>query len=182
MKSMRVVVLSLVSMLVLRSARQESSVCALLTAADIEAVTGGKASAPVPGGNAANGQMRMCMWSVAANKGGLTLSTGLLPPGTSAVALAKKNAGVDALRAAEVHRGREGLRQRILLGDVATSVAEGRRIPDVVHGWLEGQGILAGVHQPHPEARPRPDEGIAGQGDQPAALGWRRERLQTTTE
>jgi hypothetical protein len=92
------IVVSLVSMLALTSARQEPSVCALLTAADIEAVTGTKASAPVPGGNA---QMHTCMWSVAANKGGMTLSTALLPPGTSAVALAKKNAGVDALKSAK---------------------------------------------------------------------------------
>ena len=97
MKSMQVVV-SLVSVLVFTSARQESSICALLTAADIEGVTGGKASVAVPGDN---GQMRTCMWSIAAQQGGMTLSVGVLPPGTSAPAIAKKNPGMDALRKAK---------------------------------------------------------------------------------
>ena len=97
MKRMNIVV-SLVSMLALTSARQGPSICPLLPAAEIEAVTGGKASAPVPGDN---GQMRTCMWSVPAQKGGMTLSVGVLPPGTSALAIAKKNPGMDALRKAK---------------------------------------------------------------------------------
>jgi hypothetical protein len=51
--------------------------------------------------SAANGQMRMCMWGVAAQIGQMTLSTGVLPPGMSATALAKKNAGTDALKGAK---------------------------------------------------------------------------------
>jgi len=99
MKSMNVVVVSLVSMVAFTITRQESPVCALLTAADIEAVTGGKTGAPVPGDNmiassAANGQMRMCMWPVTAQTGQMTLSTGVLPSGTSATSLAKQSVGM----------------------------------------------------------------------------------------
>jgi hypothetical protein len=89
-------VVSLGVVLAFEVTQQQSSVCSLLTAAEIGAVAGSKAGEGQPGGspNAQNGQMTMCMWSVPAQTGGMTLSTGALPPGTSATTIAKQSTGM----------------------------------------------------------------------------------------
>ena len=102
MKSLNAVV-SLVAILGLRGARQDSSVCSLLTPTDIEAATGIKPGTGVPGGYSAGaGQaVRMCSWRITAQRGQLSLSAAPLPPGTSAATIAKQNAGMNALRKAK---------------------------------------------------------------------------------
>ena len=102
MKSLNAVV-SLVAILALRDARQDSSVCSLLTATDIEAATGIKPGNGVPGGYSAGaGQaVRMCSWPIPAQRGQLSLSAAPLPPGMSAATMGKQNAGMDALRKAK---------------------------------------------------------------------------------
>jgi hypothetical protein len=82
----------------------QSMVCSLLTAADVEAATGAKPDAQAhPAQLAAPGAtepMQMCTWVVRPLKGQVVLSAAHLPPGTDVAALAKNNAGMDALRAA----------------------------------------------------------------------------------
>jgi hypothetical protein len=81
---------------------QQASLCALLTPADIEAATGGATDAghPTDMPSGTGTPVRTCMWPVKSQLGGLTLSVGPAPVGNSAVAAAKHNPGVDALRAA----------------------------------------------------------------------------------
>jgi hypothetical protein len=102
MRSLSAVV-SLVAMMALPGARQDSSVCSLLTPADIEAATGIKPGNAVPGGySAPPGQaVRMCSWPIPAQRGQLSLSAAPLPPGTSAATIAKQNPGMNALRKAK---------------------------------------------------------------------------------
>src|SRR6476469_2062719 len=102
MKSLSAVV-SLVAMMALPGAKQDSSVCALLPPADIEAATGIKPGNAVPGGySAPSGQaVRMCSWPIPAQRGQLSLSAAALPPGTSAATIAKQNPGMNALRKAK---------------------------------------------------------------------------------
>jgi hypothetical protein len=82
----------------------QSMVCSLLTAADIEAATGAKPDAQAhPAQLAAPGASeptQMCTWVVRPLKGQVVVSAAHVPPGTDVSALAKNNAGMDALRAA----------------------------------------------------------------------------------
>jgi hypothetical protein len=81
----------------------ESKTCSLLTSADIEAATGekpdgeGHPTEMQPPGS--NDPMQMCTWVVRNQKGQVMISTAHMPPGTDVKALAKNNAGMDALRA-----------------------------------------------------------------------------------
>ena len=81
-----------------------SMVCSLLTAADVEAATGVKPDAEAyPAQLAAPGASeptQMCTWVVRPLKGQVVVSAAHVPPGTDVSALAKNNAGMDALRAA----------------------------------------------------------------------------------
>ena len=78
--------------------------CSLLTSSDIEVATGAKPGDPHPIDLSASGSptkrqtVPICMWTDAAQQGQLSLSLGPLPPGMSAETIAKKNAGMDALR------------------------------------------------------------------------------------
>lgn len=81
-----------------------SMACSLLAPADIEAATGVKPDAePHPGEMAIPGTketMRMCTWiAPGPPRDQVVVSTAPMPPGTDVVALAKNNAGTDALRA-----------------------------------------------------------------------------------
>jgi hypothetical protein len=101
MKSLSAVV-SLVAMMASPGSRQDSSVCSLLTPADIEAATGIKPGTAVPGGYSAGGKtIRMCTWPIPAQRGQLSLSVGPLAPGMSAATISKQNPGMDALRKAK---------------------------------------------------------------------------------
>ena len=79
-----------------------SKTCSLLTPAEIEAATGAKAEAGQPGEmNLPNSDetMQLCTWVVRGQQAQIMISTARLPPGADARALAKNNAGMDALRA-----------------------------------------------------------------------------------
>ena len=80
---------------------QQASVCSMLTPAEIQAVTGAASDAGTPNDlSAAKGiTTHTCMYSVPTEKGMLTVALGPKPAGMSATAIAKKNPGVDALRA-----------------------------------------------------------------------------------
>jgi hypothetical protein len=100
-KSLNAVV-SLVAILALRGASQDSSVCSLLTPTDIEAATGIKPGTAVPGGYSAGGKaVRMCSWPIPAQRGQLSLSAAPLDPGMSVATIAKQNPGMNALRKAK---------------------------------------------------------------------------------
>jgi hypothetical protein len=79
--------------------------CALLTPADLDAVTGAKSGAAVPMdkdlpmGEGKQVTMHACLWPVSSVQGQVALSMALVPPGQNAQSLAKNNAGMDALRA-----------------------------------------------------------------------------------
>jgi hypothetical protein len=97
--------LALVLLIVLtRVGVAQSSACSLLTAADIQAATGTKPSAPhpmdmdVPGHK--GDKVLACLWSVPADQGQVAVSLGHLPPNMSAETAARQNPGIDALRAA----------------------------------------------------------------------------------
>src|SRR5215472_2555374 len=89
-----------------RAADTHASVCSLLTSAEIATATGGAASAPnpnemeMPVSATKNATVYTCMWAVASQKGGLTLSLGPLPPGMTAETLTRQNAGANDLKAA----------------------------------------------------------------------------------
>lgn len=78
--------------------------CSLLTASDIEAVTGVKPGDPHPQEYSAPGTsepVQTCTWilGAGAQRSQIVISASRLPPGTSATAVAKNNTGMDALRA-----------------------------------------------------------------------------------
>jgi len=79
-----------------------SKTCSLLTSVEIEAAVGARVEAPHPGEMSLpnnGGTMQMCTWVVRDQKAQVLISTALMPPGTNVKALAKNNAGLDALRA-----------------------------------------------------------------------------------
>jgi hypothetical protein len=81
---------------------QASKTCSLLTSAEIEAAVGAKVDRTEPGemqlpNNA--GTVQTCTWAIRAQKAQIMMSSAHMPPGTDAKALAKNNAGMDALRA-----------------------------------------------------------------------------------
>ena len=77
-------------------------ICSLLTSADVEAAAGAKPVEPQPGSMelpGKNGTMQMCTWAVRPQQAQIMISTAPMPPGTDVKALARNNAGMDALRA-----------------------------------------------------------------------------------
>lgn len=80
-----------------------SMACSLLTASDIESAAGAKPDGdPHPGQYSVPGSdqvVQMCTWVVRAVKGQVVVSAARMPAAASASALAKNNAGMDALRA-----------------------------------------------------------------------------------
>jgi len=82
-----------------------SVACSLLISSEIEAVTGTKSGAGtpmdmnVPSAQGKQETVYVCLWPIAAQKAQVVVSMGRLPPGQNTQAIAKKNAGMDALRA-----------------------------------------------------------------------------------
>ena len=101
---MRISAILVVSLLALTSvaAAQQSSTCALLTPADIEAATGTKPGPSQPGqmdaGAGKGGTVYTCIWP-AGQTAQLMASMARIPPGMDVKAVAKNNVGMDALRA-----------------------------------------------------------------------------------
>src|SRR5262249_50528124 len=79
-----------------------SKTCSLLTDAQIEASTGAKTDRREPGEMKLpndGGTMQMCTWALRSQKAQIMISTAAMPPGANVQTFAKKNPGLDALRA-----------------------------------------------------------------------------------
>jgi hypothetical protein len=107
MKSSTTFFIGVIAVLATLGARAESpgAACALLTQADIDAVTGAKSGQGHPmdqdiaGAAGQHVTAYACLWPLPGASGQMLASIGPLPPGQTAKSLNTKNPGVDALRA-----------------------------------------------------------------------------------